>query len=49
MRKGIINEVFDPELTVNCVVDYYRAKGYDDKWNKARLTGVIDRRKLTDI
>ena len=23
--------------------------GYDDKWIKQRLTGVVDRRKLTDI
>ena len=44
-----IDEVFDPEIAVNRAVDYYRAKGYDDKWIKARLTGVVDRRKLTDI
>ena len=23
--------------------------GYDDKWIKQRLTGVVDRRKLTDV
>lgn len=44
-----INEVFDPELAVNRVVDYYRSRGYDDKWIKSRLTGVVDRRKLTDL
>lgn len=44
-----INEVFDPELAVNRVVDYYRSRGYDDKWIKSRLTGVVDRRKLTDV
>ena len=49
MGKERIDEVFDPELAVNRAVDYYRAKGYDDKWIKARLTGVVDRRKLTDI
>lgn len=49
MGKERIDEVFDPELAVNRVVDYYRAKGYDDKWIKARLTGVVDRRKLTDV
>ncbi len=43
-----ISEVFDPELAVNRVVDYYRNRGYDDKWIKSRLTGVVDRRKLTD-
>lgn len=49
MGKERIDEVFDPELAVNRAVDYYRAKGYDDKWIKARLTGVVDRRKLTDV
>lgn len=49
MGKERIDEVFDPELAVNRAVDYYRAKGYNDKWIKARLTGVVDRRKLTDV
>ena len=49
MGKERIDEVFDPELAVNRAVDYYRAKGYDDKWIKARLTGVVDRRKLTNV
>lgn len=49
MGNDRIDEVFDPELAVNRAVDYYRSKGYDDKWIKARLTGVVDRRKLTDV
>ncbi len=49
MGKERIDEVFDPELAVNRAIDYYRARGYDDKWIKARLTGVVDRRKLTDV
>lgn len=49
MGDDRINEVFDPELAVNRVVDYYRSRGYDDKWIKSRLTGVVDRRKLTDV
>lgn len=49
MGKERIDEVFDPELAINRAVDYYRNRGYDDKWIKARLTGVVDRRKLTDI
>ena len=49
MGKERIDEVFDPELAVNCAVDYYRSRGYDDKWIKQRLTGVVDRRKLTDV
>ena len=49
MGNDRIDEVFDPELAVNRAVDYYRSKGYDDKGIKARLTGVVDRRKLTDV
>ena len=49
MGKERIDEVFNPELAINRAVNYYRAKGYDDNWIKARLTGVVDRRKLTDV
>ena len=44
-----INEVFNPELAVNRAVEYYRNKGYTDEWIKARLNGIVDRFKLTDI
>ncbi len=44
-----IDEVFDPELAVNRAVEYYRKRGYDDRWIKARLTGIVDRFKLTDV
>ncbi len=44
-----IDEVFDPEIAINRAVEYYRKREYDDKWIKARLTGVVDRFKLTDV
>ena len=44
-----IDEVFDPEIAINRAVNYYRNKGYTDEWIKARLTGIVDRIKLTDI
>ena len=44
-----IDEVFDPEIAVNRSVEYYRRRGYDDKWIKSRLTGIVDRFKLTDV
>lgn len=44
-----IDEVFDPEIAINRAVNYYRNKGYTDEWIKARLTGIVDRYKLTDI
>ena len=49
MGKERIDEVFDPELAINRAVDYYKSKGYDDKWIKQRLTGVVDRHKVTDV
>ena len=49
MGKERIDEVFDPEIAVNRAVDYYRSRGYEDKWIKQRLTGIVDRRKLTDV
>lgn len=49
MGKERIDEVFDPEIAVNRAVDYYRSRGYDDKWIKTRLTGIVDRHKLTDV
>lgn len=44
-----INEVFDPEVAINRAVNYYRKKGYSDEWIKARLSGIFDRFKLTDV
>lgn len=44
-----IDEVFDPELAINRAVTYYRSKGYSDEWIKKRLTGMVDRFKLTDV
>ena len=44
-----INEVCDPELAINRAVNYYRNKGYSDEWIKKRLTGIVDRFKLTDV
>ncbi|MBO5004546.1 MAG: phage antirepressor protein, partial [Clostridia bacterium] len=49
MGKERIDEVFDPEIAINRAVDYYRSRGYSDEWIKARMTGVVDRRKLTDV
>lgn len=44
-----IDEVFDPEIAANRVVNYYRNKGYSDEWIKKRLISIVDRFKLTDI
>lgn len=44
-----IDEVFDSEIAISRAVTYYRNRGYDDKWIKTRLTGIVDRFKLTDV
>ena len=44
-----IDEVFDPEIAINRAVNYYRKKGYSDKWIESRLNGILNRNKLTDI
>lgn len=49
MGNERIDEIFDPEIAINRAIDYYRSRGYDDKWIEARLKGILDRRKLTDI
>ena len=49
LGKERIDEVFDPEIAVKRAVEYYRKRGYSDEWIKARLLGIVDRFKLTDI
>ena len=49
LGKERIDEVFDPEIAGNRIINYYRSKGYSDAWIKTRLIGMVDRFKLTDI
>ncbi len=49
MGNERIDEIFDPEIAINRAIDYYRNRGYDDKWIEARLKGILDRKKLTDV
>ncbi len=44
-----IDEAFDPEIAIKRAINYYLKKGYSDKWIEARLKGILDRNKLTDI
>ncbi len=43
-----IDEVFDPEKAINRAINYYRQKGYDDKWIEIRLKGILNRKSITD-
>ncbi|MBP3597737.1 MAG: phage antirepressor protein [Clostridia bacterium] len=47
--KERIDELFDPEIAIKRAIDYYRNRGYSDKWIEARLKGILDRNKLTDV
>ena len=49
MGKERIDEIFDPEIAMNRAIDDYRSRGYSDKWIEARLKGILDRKKLTDV
>lgn len=44
-----IDEVFDPEIAMKRAIEYYRNRGYSDKWIESRLKGILDRNKLTDV
>ncbi|MBQ3419662.1 MAG: Bro-N domain-containing protein [Erysipelotrichaceae bacterium] len=48
LGKERVDEAFDPEIAVNRAIDYYRNKGYSDKWISERLNGILNRKKLTD-
>ena len=49
LGKERIDEVFDPEIAIKRAIDYYRNRGYSDKWIESRLKGILDRNKLTDM
>ena len=44
-----IDEVFDPEIAIKRAIDYYRKRGYSDKWIETRLKGILSRNKLIDV
>ena len=49
LGKERIDEVFDPEIAINRAINYYRKRGYDEKWIESRLKSIIDRNKLTNV
>lgn len=44
-----INEVFDPKIAIKRAINYYRKRGYSNKWIESRLKGILNRNKLTDV
>ena len=49
MGSERIDEVFDPEIAIKRAINYYRRRGYSDRWIESRLKGILDRNKLTDV
>lgn len=43
-----IDEMQDPELAIDRAMDYYRRKGYGEKWIEQRMQGKQTRKALTD-
>lgn len=43
-----IDEMQDPELAINRGMEYYRNKGYSEKWIEQRMQGKQTRKALTD-
>ena len=49
LGKERIDEVFNPEISINRAINYYRKRGNDEKWIESRLKSIIDRNKLTNV
>lgn len=49
LGKERINEIFDPNISVQRAIDLYRAKGYDEDWISRRIKALQERKKLTDV
>ena len=43
-----VEEIHDPELTINRALNAYRKKGYSDNWINQRLKSIEIRKALTD-
>lgn len=46
--KEIIDEAYDPEITINRALDTYRKKGYSEEWINQRLKTIDVRKEFTD-
>ena len=43
-----IDEIIDPEISIDRAIEMYRRKGYSEEWINQRLQGKKERKKLTD-
>ena len=47
LGKERVDEVFDPSLGIDKMIDFYLNKGYSLEWIKERIDAIINRKKLT--
>jgi len=46
LGKQEIDNVFDPSLGIDKMINYYLSKGYTIEWIEARIKAIINRKKL---
>ena len=46
--KERIDEIYDPEITINIALETYRKKGYSEEWINQRLKTIDVRKEFTD-
>ena len=44
-----VDEVFDPSIGIDKMIDFYLHKGYTLEWIELRIKAIIDRKKLTKV
>ena len=49
LGKKEIDNVFDPSLGIDNMIDYYLKKGYTLEWIETRIKAIINRKKLTNV
>ena len=49
LGKERVDEVFDPSIGIDKMIDFYQKKGYSLNWIEDRIRAIIDRKRLTNI
>ena len=44
-----VDEVFDPSIGIDKMIDYYLKRGYNLEWIERRIRAIINRKKLTKV
>lgn len=47
LGKQKVDEVFDPSIGIDQMIDFYLKKGYSLEWIETRIKAIINRKKLT--